>query len=229
MKLFTSHRRTFPDPSLAAADGLVAIGDEMPVERLLEAYSFGIFPWPHEDLPVLWFSPENRGVLDFADLHIARSLARELRDPRYRVTFNRAFKEVLEGCAQSPRPGQTGTWISREVAQAYVDFHHAGYAHSVECWWEGDLVGGLYGVYVGGVFSGESMFYRRDNASKVVLVRLIEALKSNGLKWMDIQMVTDHLGRMGGKYISREDFQHRLKKAQSLAQPLQWPEEKANS
>src|SRR5690606_33420681 len=155
---------------------------------------------------ILWFSPESRGVLDFNEFHVSRSLRRVVHRGGYQITFNRAFPQVLGACAASARPGQVGTWITDPIHEAYLKFHDAGYAHSVECWVNEELVGGLYGVYVGGVVSGESMFYTRPNASKLCLVHLVEALRANHLSWMDIQMVTDHLRTMGGKYISRSQF-----------------------
>lgn len=220
MKLFAAERRTFPDPNLALSEGIVDMSDDLRVERLLEAYSFGIFPWPHEELPTLWYSPEERGVLDFADLHIPRSLEKFCARTTWKMTFNQAFEDVIAACALSPRPGQSGTWITSKLARAYVEFHKAGYAHSVEVWSGRDLVGGLYGVYAAGVFCGESMFYRRPNASKFALVRLIEFLRAQGLQWMDIQMVTPLLEQMGGKYIPRGDYLQRLELAKATAKEI---------
>ena len=224
MKLFSRHRKLFSDPEQAPDDGLVAMGDEMSVDILLEAYSFGIFPWPHDEAPVLWFSPNPRGVLDFDAFRISRSFQKFLRQTDFKITFNKNFPEVINACCHQRRPGQSGSWITSHLLKHYLEFHKAGYAHSVECWSsEGELVGGLYGVYVAGVFSGESMFFKRSNASKLCLYRLIEFLKEQGLSWMDIQMVTDNLEQLGGKYVSRKEFLKRLEAAKERAKPLQFP------
>src|ERR1700722_3277617 len=152
MKLFQPVRKTFPDPRQTLDEGIVDLSDDLRVERLLEAYSFGIFPWPHADLPTLWYCPEERGVLDFAEFHVPRSLQKILHKSAFTYTFDRAFDTVIEICAKVPRPTQVGTWITPRLLRAYKEFHRAGYAHSLEVWENGDLVGGLYGVYVAGVF-----------------------------------------------------------------------------
>lgn len=206
------------------SDGIVDLSDDLRVDRLLEAYSFGIFPWPHEDLPTIWYCPEQRGVLDFADFHIPRSLQKFMAHMPFRVTVNEAFDEVIEACAVAKRPHQEGTWITTRLETAYIAFHHAGYAHSVEVWNGEKLVGGLYGVQVGGIFGGESMFYREDNASKVALVKLVEFLGSQGLTFMDIQMVTPLLESFGGKYIARDEFLQRVEQGKLTAKPLDWSE-----
>ena len=223
MKLFAEKRRRFPDPKSQTMDGIVAMGDELTVDVLLEAYSFGIFPWPHPDLPCLWFCPDQRGVLDFTNLRINRSLEKFLKKTTYHVTFNKAFSLVMSECAQIPRPGQDGTWITSPILKAYLDFHRAGYAHSVECWDGEELVGGLYGTYVAGSFSGESMFYKKSNASKFCLIQLINWLKSQGLNWMDIQMITPVTEQLGGHYIEKNEFLTRIEKAKLSARPLVWP------
>ncbi|MCB0341721.1 MAG: leucyl/phenylalanyl-tRNA--protein transferase [Pseudobdellovibrionaceae bacterium] len=222
MKLFSEKRRHFPDPRLANRDGIVAIGDHLDTEILLEAYSFGIFPWPHEEYPLLWFSPDPRGVLDFADLKIPRSLAKKRKKQNLKVTTNRAFESVIRACAHSHRPGQDGTWITEPMIRAYIEFHRAGYAHSVEAWIDDQLVGGVYGVYVAGVFSGESMFYTESDASKICLLHIIDNLQSQGLSWMDIQMVTPNLEALGGKYIDREDYLDRVEECKRNAKPIVW-------
>lgn len=201
----------FPDPRLAGDDGLLCVGGDLRVETLIEAYTNGIFPWPQEGVPLLWFSPPKRGVLDFADLHWPRRFLRELKDSSFEITFNKAFARVIRECAAIPRTHESGTWILPPMEGAYTRFHEAGFAHSVECWKDGELVGGLYGVYVGGVFSGESMFHTVSGASKRCLFALTEKLRANGLEWMDIQMVTPVLQTFGGKYVSREDYLERLK------------------
>ena len=223
MKLYATTRRTFPDPRQTLDEGILDLSDDLRVERLLEAYSFGIFPWPHEDLPTLWYCPVERGVLDFADLHVSHSLKKFMHKNPYRVTFDHCFDVVIEACAKVPRPMQKGTWITPKLLKAYKEFHRAGYAHSVEVWQDDELVGGLYGVYVAGVFCGESMFFVRDNASKVALLTLIEFLRGHGLMWIDTQMVTPALESFGGKYISRGDFLQRLELSKQVAVPLKWP------
>lgn len=204
-------RRYFPDPALPTMDGIVAFGDELSTDILLEAYENGIFPWPHPELPCLWFCPDKRGVLDFDELHIPKSLEKFIRKTDLKITFNKAFTEVMNECAQVPRPGQGGTWITPPMLKAYKKFHDEGYAHSIECWQGDTLVGGMYGVFVNGVFSGESMFYKVSNASKLCLVKMIEQLKANGLTWMDIQMTTSVTESLGGKYISKAEFLQRIR------------------
>ena len=220
MRLFATKREFFPDPRRALAEGIVQVSDDLRIERLFEAYSFGIFPWPHGEFPTLWFCPEERGVLDFSEFHIPRSLQKLAAKSPFRITFDQNFAGVIASCSRVPRPGQSGTWIQAPLARAYSEFHRAGYAHSVEVWQGADLVGGLYGVLVGGVFSGESMFYLRPNASKLALVRLVDFLRAQGLLWMDIQMVTPALARLGGKYISRDAFLERLVLSKKLARPI---------
>ncbi len=214
-KPFAQKRKFFPDPVRGTLDGIVAMGDELNVQTLIEAYSFGIFPWPHPDLPCLWFCPDQRGVLDFKNLHISRSLQKFLRNTTLKVTFNKAFDQVMTGCAETARPGQSSTWITSPLLKAYGEFHKMGYAHSVEVWNASEeLVGGVYGVYVAGSFSGESMFFRESNASKLALVRLIEVLKASGIEWLDIQMITPLTEKLGGVYISKAEFLKRLEIAQ---------------
>lgn len=218
--LYTPKLRSFPRPDLALDEGILDLSDDLRVERLLEAYSFGIFPWPHEDLPTLWYSPERRGILDFSEFHVSASLRKLYSKTSWTYSFNRCFDDVVARCARMPRPGQSGTWITNKLVDAYKDFHRAGYAHSLEVWDGKELVGGLYGVYVAGLFSGESMFFVQPNASKCALVRLIEFLKKNGLEWMDIQMVTPVLSSFGGKYIDRADFLKRLEKGKASAKAI---------
>lgn len=204
----------FPDPWLLPeeSDGLIYIGGNLHVETLVQAYSAGIFPWPLEEIyPLFWFCPEPRGVLDFNDLHIPKSLEKLRKKGKYHFSFNKNFRGVMEECAKQPRPGQEGTWIIPQMFPAYEEFHNKGYAHSIECWEGERLVGGLYGVYVKGVFSGESMFHLEPNASKLCLVEIALKLRSLGLKWMDIQMLTPVTQALGGHYISRRDFLLRLR------------------
>lgn len=203
-------------------DGIVDLSDDVRIERLLEAYSFGIFPWPHEDLPTIWCSPEQRGVLDFSDFHVPRSLEKLSKRTVFSYTFNTAFEQVILSCAKSARPGQQGTWITKRLLDAYIAFHRAGYAHSLEVWIDSKLVGGLYGVYVGGVFCGESMFYKTSGASKLALLKLVEFLSAQGLSWIDIQMVTPLLDQLGGKYITRDQFLARLEEAKAKAYEIEF-------
>jgi leucyl/phenylalanyl-tRNA---protein transferase len=212
----------FPDPRQADDDGLLCVGGDLKVDTLVSAYSRGIFPWPQEGLPLLWFSPLRRGILDFEDVHWPRRFLRELKDDSYQITFDQAFGEVIQECAKIPRAHESGTWILPPIVGAYERFHRAGYAHSVECWRGGKLVGGLYGVYVGGVFAGESMFHKESSASKRCLYALVQKLQAAGLKWMDIQMVTPVLETFGGKYISREEFLERVARAKDAPPQIIW-------
>lgn len=200
----------FPDPSTADEQGLVAIGGDLHPETLLLAYRSGIFPWPVEDLPMLWFSPPQRALLQFDDLHLPRSLRRAQRQSPFVLTHDRAFERVIRACADVPRPGQEGTWITAPMLKAYVGLHQLGIAHSVEAWSGSELVGGLYGVAVDGMFAAESMFYRMPNASKMALLYLVEHLRDRGLDWIDIQMMTPHMRRLGAVSISRAQFLEKL-------------------
>ena len=197
----------FPPPEAADEAGLLCWGGKLNRQSLVDAYSHGIFPWPHEGYPLLWFSPPERGVLRFDEVHIPRSLVREYRRRPLRFTTNQAFQEVMSRCAEIPRRGSTGTWITPDMRKAYESLHGDGLAHSLEAWSvEGDLVGGIYGVYVGNYFSAESMFGLHSNVSKRCLLKLVEALSDKGLVWMDIQMVTPVTQSLGAKWISRDLF-----------------------
>src|SRR5262245_11197516 len=160
----------FPDPRTASPEGIVAIGGDLHPDSVLAAYRQGIFHWPVEKLPLLWFCPAERGVLDLMALHVPRSLRRARRHTELRFTIDRAFRDVIRGCADTPRPGQQGTWITPAVVQAYVRLHELGIAHSVEAWTDHTIVGGVYGVDIDGAFAAESMFYRVPNASKLALL-----------------------------------------------------------
>lgn len=205
----------FPNPRILPddSDGLIYIGGNLEVETLKKAYRMGIFPWPLDSqYPLFWFCPEPRGILEFKDLHISKSLKKLLNKNIYRFSFNQAFDRVIQACADQPRPGQDGTWIIPELLPAYSRLHAAGYAHSIECWRGNNLVGGLYGVFIDGVFSGESMFHLEANTSKLCLVKMIETLAARGLEWMDIQMVTPVTESLGGKYLRRKEFLDLLEK-----------------
>lgn len=215
----------FPDPREAMAEGVLAVGGHLDVGTLYTAYSMGIFPWPHPEYPLLWFSPEKRGIIEFSDLHVPQSFEKFLRQRQndFEITLDKAFPQVVRECAKQPRPGQQGTWILPGMVKAYIDFHKAGYAHSLEVWHNQQLVGGIYGVFVKGVFSGESMFYKTPNASKLALYQLIQVLKSWGLEWMDIQMVTPVTASFGGKYLGREEFLQKLKTTQEENESSEFP------
>ncbi|WP_246845368.1 leucyl/phenylalanyl-tRNA--protein transferase [Bdellovibrio sp. NC01] len=205
MKLHSSV--DFPDPRDTMAEGVLAVGGKLDIGTLYAAYSKGIFPWPQAGFPMLWFSPERRGILDFADFHVPESLRRFRRkNPQIEITFNRDFVQVIEECAKQPRPGQEGTWILPMMKRAYQDFFKAGFCISCEVRENNILIGGIYGVIVQGVFSGESMFYKKPNASKLALWALVEHLSNLGHDWIDVQMVTPVVGAMGGKYVEREEF-----------------------
>ncbi len=180
-------RSLFPDPRSLGSDALVAIGGKMDPVTLLDAYRRGIFPWPDPNLPLMWFCPPVRAILEFGSLHIPRSLRSARRRTTLRFTLDTAFREVIRACAETPRPGQSGTWITPKVIDAYTRLHELGIAHSAEAWRGETLVGGVYGVDVDGSFSAESMFYRESNASKLALLFLVEHLQSRGLDWMDIK------------------------------------------
>jgi leucyl/phenylalanyl-tRNA--protein transferase len=198
---------SFPDveQAMQEPDGLLAIGGALSKEWLLHAYRRGIFPWYGPGQPILWWAPDPRLVLEPGKLHISRSLAKVIRKGRYTVTLDTAFAEVVTACA-APRRGQSGTWITPEMRVAYINLHHAGYAHSAECWYEGQLAGGLYGVTIGRIFFGESMFAQRTDASKVAFVALIRQLARWGFRLIDCQVHTDHLASLGAAPISRKAF-----------------------
>lgn len=191
-------------------DGLVAVGGRLTPRTVLRAYQQGVFPWPVPGLPMLWFSPRERAILEFERLHVPRSLRRVRRQTTLRFTIDRAFPAVIEGCAKAVRPGQDGTWITPEVIVTYTQLHRLGVAHSVEAWRGNELVGGVYGVDIDGAFAAESMFYREPNASKLALLFLVDHLRSRGLDWMDIQTMTPHMARLGARVISREEFLAKL-------------------
>jgi len=203
----------FPDPALADADGLVAVGGDLSMPRLLAAYRRGIFPWTVN--PITWWSPDPRAIFELDGFHVPRSLAKLIRKGVFEITANRAFRKVMEGCA-APAPGRRQTWITPEFITAYVRLHKAGHAHSVECWQGGELVGGIYGVAIGGFFAGESMFHRAANASKVALYRLVQRLRERRFTLFDIQMVTPVTRQLGADEIPRTEYLKRLRTAVEL-------------
>lgn len=195
-----------PPPEDSDARGLVAVGGDLRVDRLLDAYRRGIFPWYGEGLPILWHSPDPRFVLRPRELRINRSLRKSVARGRYRVSFDEAFGEVIRHCAQVPRPGQDGTWITQDMIRAYEVLHALRHAHSLEVWLADELVGGIYGVAVGGVFCGESMFALAPDASKVGFVWLVRQLERWGLALIDCQVYTEHLERFGAAEWPRSRF-----------------------
>lgn len=203
----------FPPPDYADPSGLLAVGGDLSNERLLEAYRLGIFPWYSDDQPILWWSPDPRLVLDLNDFKISRSLRKTLKREVFQVTLDHAFEEVIRACAVVPREAQNGTWITNEMLKAYVNLHGLGYAHSVESWFGGKLAGGLYGVSLGKCFFGESMFHLKTYASKVALATLVEKLRSWDFHFIDSQMTTEHMLRLGAKELPRRIFLKRLQSA----------------
>lgn len=212
----------FPPPDHAGPDGLLAVGGDLSSERLLLAYRLGIFPWYSEGQPILWWSPDPRFVLELDEFHVSRRLRQILKQGVFKVTFDKAFESVIQACASVPREGQDGTWITPEMRGAYVFLHKQGFAHSVESWLHGELVGGIYGVSLGRCFFGESMFSRKANASKVALAALVERLTSWGFHMLDAQVTTQHLISLGAKEIPRGHFLERLQIA------LQFPTIRGN-
>lgn len=199
----------FPPPHMARQDGLLAIGGDLSPERLLLAYSLGIFPWYGPEQPILWWAPVPRLILEPAELKVSRRLARTIRKQPYEITFDNSFREVITQCA-GMRYDAEGTWITREMIESYCRLHEMGYAHSVECRRHGELAGGLYGIALGKVFFGESMFSKNSDSSKIALVYLADRLQTWGFDFIDCQIPSDHLKRLGAREISGEVFFARL-------------------
>lgn len=210
--------QAFPPVESAGPDGILAIGGDLEPESLLLAYSSGIFPWPLDDEFLAWFAPPKRAVLFQDSFHISRTLQKVIRRGEFEVTFNRDFAAVIAACAElKNRRDQDGTWITQDVIAAYMELHAHGHAQSIETRRDGELVGGLYGVTIGGMFAGESMFYREPNASKVALFTLMLRLAELGIKWIDCQVITPHMKEMGARLIPRRHFMDLL--AESLLRP----------
>jgi leucyl/phenylalanyl-tRNA--protein transferase len=205
-------RLEFPDPAEADDSGLLATGGDLSIERLKLAYSNGIFPWYEEGMPILWWSPDPRMVLFPEKMIISHSLNHSIKKNRFLITFDREFRKVIDECSITPRKDQEGTWITREMKSAYFRLHEVGFAHSVEAWLEGKLVGGLYGVAIGKAFFGESMFHKETNASKVAFFHLVEKLKEWGYEIIDAQVYTNHLESLGGEMIPRNQYLKVLRK-----------------
>ncbi|WP_299435129.1 leucyl/phenylalanyl-tRNA--protein transferase [uncultured Aquimarina sp.] len=203
----------FPTVSAANEDGLLAIGGDLSIPRLLNAYHNGIFPWYDEDQPILWFSPDPRMVLYPEDIKISKSMRQLIRKNCFEITFNKDFKQVIDNCATISRPEQFGTWITSDMQTAYIQLHEIGCAISVEVWQHEKLVGGLYGIWLEEkkVFCGESMFAKVSNASKYGFIKLIELLKQKGVRLIDCQVYTDHLASLGAKEVPRDTFMEFLK------------------
>ena len=201
----------FPPTEEAEGDGLLAVGGDLTKERLLAAYSKGIFPWYEAGQPILWWSPDPRLVLIPEELKISRSLRKALRKQQFEIRFDSAFQQVIKACADVRTQQGEGTWIIPEMQQAYTELHQDGFAHSVESWLDGELAGGLYGISLGQCFFGESMFSTRNDSSKVALVALVEFSKQVGIKMIDCQMTTSHLLSLGAREIKRKVFLQNLK------------------
>lgn len=206
----------FPSPSLAE-EGLLAVGGDLAPERLLLAYSSGIFPWYDEGQPILWHSPDPRMVLETAKLHVPKSLEKRMKKAPYRLTMDTAFRAVMEGCAAARRPEGPGTWITPEMVDAYAELHRRGFAHSVEAWSGDALAGGLYGVSLGAAYFGESMFARLPDASKIAFVALARQLGRWGITLIDCQVYTEHLERFGAEEWPRRRYLRAL--AAAVAKP----------
>jgi leucyl/phenylalanyl-tRNA---protein transferase len=200
----------FPDPQLANPEGLVALGGDFSVQRLLLAYRSGIFPWTAN--PITWWSPDARAIFYLEHFHCSRSLAKEIRRGRFQIARDKAFRQVMEGCAASA-PGRRSTWISSEFIEAFNNLHKEGYAHSIEYWREGQLLGGVYGVAIGGFFAGESMFHRVNNASKICLFYLVQHLRERGFALFDIQMLTPITLQLNAVNIPRQEYLKLLQQA----------------
>lgn len=212
MPLFVIEKEfSFPPVHLAEPDGLLAIGGDLSVDRLLIAYSKGIFPW-YEGKHILWWSPDPRFVLFPGELKVSKSMKQLLRQDAFNFTMDKAFDLVINNCKTIKRKGQAGTWITNEVKKAYTALHKNGFAHSAEVWKDGELVGGLYGVKLGKIFYGESMFSKQNNASKYAFIKFVEHLKQEGIELIDCQIYTEHLESLGAKMISRNEFCSHLDK-----------------
>ena len=206
---FLNQKIEFPDVNEASLEGLLAVGGDLSSERLLHAYAHGIFPWYDADDPILWWSPDPRYVLFPDDLKVSKSMKQVLRKKQFKVTYNKAFTEVINNCALAKREGQEGTWITEDMIDAFIKLHELGYAKSVEVWENAELVGGLYGIDLDNkVFCGESMFAKVSNASKAAFITLVQ---SNEYQLIDCQLHTKHLESLGAKHISRTEFLKSLK------------------
>ena len=210
----------FPPPELADDDGLLAVGGDLSINRLVLAYSMGIFPWYSDDAPILWWSPDPRPVIFPKRLKVPHTLKQTMKKGVFRITTNTAFEDVIKNCAIINRKGQDGTWINHDMIEAYIRLHKAGYAHSVEAWDGDELAGGLYGIMLGKAFFGESMFAKKSDASKVAFVTYALTLAEKDFELIDCQVTTAHMKRFGAVEIPRAEFMAHLKKALRLKSSL---------
>jgi leucyl/phenylalanyl-tRNA---protein transferase len=210
----------FPSPHDANEDGIVAWGGDLHPLRVLNAYQNGIFPWYGKSAPILWWSPTPRLIMELDDFKLSRSLKKSMKKFQYKIDYN--FKDVIHRCASIPRNDQDGTWINNEIIDTYTTLHHMGHAHSIESYQNGVLVGGLYGLAVGKVFCGESMFSDQNDASKSAYAVLVSHLKEWGYSFIDCQVPTQHLKSLGAKEISREEFIYRLDKVKMIDPTHKW-------
>lgn len=201
-----THKLEFPHPRYANEDGILGIGGDLSIDRLLLAYANGIFPWYNEGEPIIWYSPDPRMLLFPKDLKVSKSMKQVIKKNIFEIKYDTAFEAVMRACSTVPREGQEGTWITDDMLGAYIAMHKAGFAHSVEAWQDGALVGGLYGVSLGKCFFGESMFSKVSNASKAAFIHLVQNLKARGFVLIDCQVYTPHLESLGAAEIPRADF-----------------------
>jgi leucyl/phenylalanyl-tRNA--protein transferase len=213
----------FPDPELAEEDGLLGVGGDLSPPRLLLAYASGIFPWFSKGEPIMWWSPDPRCVLRPEQLNISTSLRQALKKGNYEIRFDTCFEEVIMQCAATKRKGQRGTWITKEMVEAYIRLHELGYAHSTEVFMDGELAGGLYGISIGGTYSGESMFHLRPEASKIALYHLVQRLKEKGFPLIDCQVTNQHLLSLGAEEMPRKEFlKHVMKNREKPGHNGRW-------
>ncbi|MEP6926367.1 MAG: leucyl/phenylalanyl-tRNA--protein transferase [Ginsengibacter sp.] len=211
MPFFLPHiQNNFPDVELADEDGLLAFGSNLAMETLLKAYKKGIFPWYNENEPICWYSPNPRFVLFPHKLRISSSMKTIIRNKAYQFYVDNDFADVIKNCRMAKRKGESGTWITDEIEKAYFTLFQSGYAHSAEAWYNKELAGGLYGVQLGKVFFGESMFANQSNASKFAFIKYVQLLRENGVEIIDCQVYTPHLESLGAEFISRKDFTNLL-------------------
>jgi leucyl/phenylalanyl-tRNA--protein transferase len=200
----------FPPVDMANKDGLLAIGGDLKLERIMLAYNQGIFPWYSDETPIMWWSPDPRFVLFPSKLKISKSTRQLLRKNPFKITFDRRFEEVIRQCQNAPRKEQDGTWITDELVNAFIKLHKKGFAHSVEVWQNNELVGGLYGLSIGKVYFGESMFSKVSNASKVGFITLVQEMQKRGISLVDCQVHTDYLESLGAEHITRDNYMGHL-------------------
>jgi len=214
--VFLGKDLVFPDVESAGYEGILAIGGDLHPDRLILAYKSGIFPWYNEGEPVIWYSPNRRMVLFPENLKISKSMRQLMRRNEFKITYNKAFSKVIEACQKSPRKEQDGTWITDDMEKAYIKLHELGFARSVEVWKEDELVGGLYGIDLGHIFCGESMFSKVSNTSKLAFIYLVESLQKKDYKLIDCQVYNEHLESLGASEIPRKEFMEYLKEFESL-------------